>query len=140
MQVWGENLLKHGYGLFNLDILEYCEKADLIAREQHYIDTLKPDYNILKDARSRLGSSHTAETKAKIKAANLGIKKPEECKTQMSLNSKQSIPVTITDTLTNVTTTYHSTFVAAKYSKIAARTINKYKNTKTLSKGRYLIS
>lgn len=75
VQVWGENLLKHGYGLFNLDILEYCEKADLIAREQHYIDTLKPDYNILKDARSRLGSSHTAETKAKIKAANLGIKK-----------------------------------------------------------------
>lgn len=66
--------------------------------------------------------------------------KPEECKTQMSLNSKQSIPVTITDTLTNVTTTYHSTFVAAKYSKIAARTINKYKNTKTLYKGRYLIS
>jgi hypothetical protein len=58
----------------------------------------------------------------------------------MSLNSKLAIPVTITDTLMNVTKTWHSTFVAAKYSKIAVRTINKYKKTKTLYKGRYLIS
>lgn len=84
-----------------------------------------------------MGVSHTAETKAKIKAANIGIKKPEDWKAQMSLNSKLAIPVTITDTLMNVTKTWHSIKVAAKYSKIAARTINKYKKTKTLYKGRY---
>lgn len=133
-------LLKNGYHSFDLAILEYCKKEYLITREQYYINTFKPEYNILKDARSRLGVSHTAETKAKIKAANIGIKKPEHWKAQMSLNSKLAIPVTITDTLLNVTKTWHSIIVAAKESKIAARTINKYKKNKKLYKGRYLIS
>jgi hypothetical protein len=133
-------LLKYGYHSFDLAILEYCKKEYLITREQYYINIFKPEYNILKDARSRLGVSHTAETKAKIKAGNIGIKKPEHWKAQMSLNSKLAIPVTITDTLLNVTKTWHSIIVAAKESKIAARTINKYKKNKKLYKGRYLIS
>jgi group I intron endonuclease len=41
-------LLKYGYSNFSLDILEYCEPSVLIAREQYYIDYLKPEYNILK--------------------------------------------------------------------------------------------
>lgn len=30
-----------------LKILEYCSIKDLMVREQYYVDTLKPDYNIL---------------------------------------------------------------------------------------------
>jgi group I intron endonuclease len=52
-------LLKYGYSKFSLDILEYCEIDVLIEREQHYIDLLKPEYNILKIAGSRLGSKHS---------------------------------------------------------------------------------
>jgi group I intron endonuclease len=48
-------LLKHGYSNFGVDILEYCEPNKLITREQHYIDLLKPKYNICKTAGSRLG-------------------------------------------------------------------------------------
>jgi len=44
------SLLKHGYNAFTLDILEYCEKEELITREQYYIDKLSPSYNILKIA------------------------------------------------------------------------------------------
>jgi len=32
-------LLKNGHGSFKLDIIEYCNKADII-REQYYLDLL----------------------------------------------------------------------------------------------------
>lgn len=52
-------ILKYDYINFSLDILEYCEINVLIEREQYYLYLLKPDYNLLKVANSRLGSKHT---------------------------------------------------------------------------------
>lgn len=60
-------LLKNGHSNFSLDILEYCEPKVVIEREQYYIDTLKPEYNILKRAGSTLGYKHTEETLAKLR-------------------------------------------------------------------------
>lgn len=48
-------LLKYGYSNFSLHILEYCNKEDLIAREQYYLDLYKPEYNVLKVAGSSFG-------------------------------------------------------------------------------------
>jgi len=42
------SLLEYGYSNFSLDIMEYCEPKLLMHREQYYIDTLDPEYNILK--------------------------------------------------------------------------------------------
>lgn len=42
-------LIKEGYSKFSLTILEYCEKADLMAREKHYFTIINPEYNILKE-------------------------------------------------------------------------------------------
>lgn len=67
-----KTLLKQGYSKFRLEILEYCEPAVVIKREQYYLDLLKPDYNILKTAGSSLGFKHTKETLAKIAAAKIG--------------------------------------------------------------------
>jgi hypothetical protein len=39
-------LLDDGYGSFTLEILEYCNKNNLIEREQYYIDLIQPEYNI----------------------------------------------------------------------------------------------
>lgn len=33
---------------FSITILEYCDKSDLIIREQYYFNKLNPQYNILK--------------------------------------------------------------------------------------------
>jgi len=52
-------LLKDGYSNFTLDILEYCDQDSVLRREQYYIDTLIPEYNILKKAGSRLGFQHS---------------------------------------------------------------------------------
>lgn len=42
------SLLKYKISSFSLEILEYCDKNELISREQYYIDSLEPEYNILK--------------------------------------------------------------------------------------------
>lgn len=57
---------KYSYSKFTIEILEYCESNDLIKREQYYIDSLKPEYNILKIAGSSFGKIHKEETKFKI--------------------------------------------------------------------------
>lgn len=61
-------LLKYGHKNFTLEILEYCPKAKLIAREQFYLDLLIPDYNVLKYAYSLLGFKHSQESIEKLKA------------------------------------------------------------------------
>lgn len=84
MSIIYQAIIKYGYKAFNLYILEYCKKEELIKREQHYMDTLNPQYNILKVADSCLGREHTQETKIKMSLAKLGIKLTEETKTKMS--------------------------------------------------------
>lgn len=37
---------KYGEKNFDYLILEYCSEEDRVAREQYYVDTLKPEYNI----------------------------------------------------------------------------------------------
>ena len=49
------------------EILEYCEPKKCIEREQHYIDLLKPEYNILLKAGSLLGYKHSEDTTRKGK-------------------------------------------------------------------------
>jgi group I intron endonuclease len=51
-------ILKHELSNFKQEILEYCEPSEAIGREQFYINSLEPEYNILKTAGSRLGSNH----------------------------------------------------------------------------------
>jgi len=57
-----------------LDIIEYCSPKDLINREQYYLQSLKPDYNILKTAGSLLGFKHSEATIEIIRNAKLGKK------------------------------------------------------------------
>lgn len=67
-------LLKHGYSNFQLEILEYCEPADAIEREQYYINLLNPSYNILKIAGSSFGYKHTEESKVLMREKSTGRK------------------------------------------------------------------
>ena len=39
---------KYGLSNFSVTLLEYCKEQDLGLREQHYIDKIKPQYNIRK--------------------------------------------------------------------------------------------
>lgn len=70
------SLLKHGYNAFTLEIVEYCEKEELIIREQNYLDKLNPSYNILKIAGSSLGYTHSEQTKNLMSVNNTKEKHP----------------------------------------------------------------
>ena len=54
-------------------IIEYCTKEKLIEREQCYIDTLNPEFNICKVANSRLGCIASEETKKKLRKNHHGL-------------------------------------------------------------------
>nr|QNR58507.1 hypothetical protein [Diaporthe longicolla] len=67
-------IIKYGYSNFSITILEYCDKCDLDVREQHYFDTLNPQYNIQKVAGgSSKGLILSEETKNKISQALKGV-------------------------------------------------------------------
>jgi group I intron endonuclease len=59
-------LLKYGYSNFKLEILEYCKASDAIAREQLYITSLRPEYNILKLAGYRFGANTLNKPKTNL--------------------------------------------------------------------------
>lgn len=56
------SFLKHGEGVFFAEVLEIVpDKAQLTAREQFFMDSTNPKYNILRTARSALGFKHSKE-------------------------------------------------------------------------------
>ena len=67
-------LLKYGYSNFQLEILEYCEPENVLAREQQYLNHIKSEYNILRIAGSWFGHKHTEESLAKMSEAKKGNK------------------------------------------------------------------
>ena len=74
---------KYGNNSFEFSILEIIPeelftKEFLLSREQYYIDSVNPEYNILKTAGSTLGYTHTEETKVKISSSMKGVKKSED--------------------------------------------------------------
>lgn len=67
---------KHGEANFKFEVVELCDKSICFQREQHYIDTLHPQYNILPNAGTVRGYKHTAASKALIGAASAGVNHP----------------------------------------------------------------
>ncbi len=70
---------KYGIENFIFIVLENCEKEVLLIREQHYLDTLLPMYNILSQAGNSLGHTVTEKTKDKHKryALENNVRPPE---------------------------------------------------------------
>lgn len=58
---------KYGIQNFSWQILEFTEIYSTRSRETTFIQTLKPEYNILESAESSLGYLHTPETRQKMK-------------------------------------------------------------------------
>lgn len=79
---------KYGEEAFEFSIIETCFIFALIFREQHYMDALKPFYNIAKVAGSALGVKHTDETRAKMSAIMKGRVMTEEHKRNLSIAGK----------------------------------------------------
>lgn len=81
-------ILKYGYSNFQLEILEYCTKENAIGREQYYIDSYKPEYNLNPTAGSRFGSIYSEESRLKMSNSAKGRKHTEQSKNLLSLASR----------------------------------------------------
>lgn len=68
---------KYGLDSFVFEIIERCDLKILTEREQFYIDSLKPEYNICKIAKSPLGIKHTKEQNEAKSKRQKGKKKHE---------------------------------------------------------------
>jgi len=81
---------KYGEESFEFTVIESVENTDdLLVREQHYLDTLKPflrenGYNSVRNAANCLGFRHTEETKRKMSEARSGTTRSEETKKKIS--------------------------------------------------------
>lgn len=107
------------------------------------MDILKPEYNILLTAGSRLGSKHSEEAKAKISAAAVGNKNSTGGKGRKGAEGAEnpSVPVEILDKDTGIKTTYTSMSEVVEALVVPTGSIRIYfsKNTQTPYKGIYLL-
>ena len=80
---------KYGEEAFMFSVLEGVEDvSQLIPREQHFIDTLNPEYNIAPIAGSSLGCARSAEARAKNSEAHIGKHHSEEARAKISAAKK----------------------------------------------------
>jgi group I intron endonuclease len=86
---------KYGLNNFLFEVIEYCDVEVLIQREQYFLDTKKPFFNICKIAGNTMGVLHSEETKKKLsemrkgKQSSLGRKLSEETKKKISDKAKE---------------------------------------------------
>ena len=91
---------KYGESNFLFTVLEECDIHQLLIREQYWMDTLKPEYNICKIAGSHLGLRRSLETRKRMQTAQKnrsyirpkGIKHSAESKLKLSI-AKKGIPL-----------------------------------------------
>lgn len=89
---------KYGIDSIAFEIIEHSlSTADLVAREQSYIDTLDPFFNICKIAGSVIGRKHSIETKNKISKSLTNKEYTEERKRNMSAGRKGVKPKPFTE-------------------------------------------
>ena len=128
-------ILRFDYIHFELRILEYCDKAELEAREIHFIETMKPSLNLIRGSSGRVflseehkekissaltGRTLSTETKAKISKALLGTKK-----TYAATYHTNSKAVVVTNTVTGEEINYPSISEAARRLGCSQRNASK---------------
>jgi len=80
---------KYGPDVFLFKPILTCQQSMLKFYEQQLLDKVLPEYNCATAASNpMLGRKHSAETKAKISAANLGSKRSSEARPRMSAACK----------------------------------------------------
>lgn len=74
---------KYGQESFVFFILEHCNEIDLIKKEQFYLDSLNPNYNILKIAGSSVGRKISKEHRDLLSKLKKGVPLSEKHRENM---------------------------------------------------------
>jgi hypothetical protein len=134
-------LLIYGFSNFRLEILEYCDKDDVLKREQYYLDLFKPEYNIVKTAGSTLGYKHTPESLAKMRDFVLsGEVRLKKTLSTVNTTVVRKISILVKNIKTNEEIEYTSLTDAGKTLGVSRSAVSQALLTKRLIKKTYLIS
>lgn len=132
-------ILKYGIKEFTFEVLEHCEADVLIEREQFYINTLKPEYNVLKKAGNRKGFMHSEATKELQRASRLGVVLSEDTKLKMSVANVKSTSVVVINNQTGEVSEFLTMRKAAEFLGTSHSQVISYINSKKLFRGIYII-
>jgi group I intron endonuclease len=114
---------KYGEQNFIFELIEECNKEDLLIREQYYLDTFKPQYNMCKIAGSNFGIKRSKETCEKLKISNTGKKQSidtriKQSKIRLNKNNKNSMIIKQYDIHNNLITTHYTSTLASEKSGV----------------------
>jgi hypothetical protein len=144
---------KYGLEAFEFIVVEFVEGTSLLTpREQLHLDWLfslasELRYNICPTAESRLGTTHTAETKAKMSARKSGENHPMYGKTLSAesidlnrLNQPSRISVFVYEQETRkLVKEFPSQVTAAIFLKVSRYTVQYYLATGKVLNNKYII-
>lgn len=88
---------KYGYAALSFEVLERCEAAELIAREQHHMDAapLRVLYNSSPTAGSALGSRHSEDARLRMSKAHKGKVHTPEHRANVAAAKRAQTPETL---------------------------------------------
>jgi len=129
-------IICHTHSAFSLSIIEYIDISNLdkkeaktliLEREQHYIDFLKPEYNLNPIAVSRLGSKRTEESKALISGKNNPMNgRTHSTEVLLKISEINGTAICLYDTHGSLVNTFTSSRKAGKHLDVCHKTILKY--------------
>jgi len=133
-------LLKYGFSNFSLEILEYCNSEDLLKKEQYYLDTLKPEYNIAEIAGSTLGYKHSEESLKKMRNFILSdeVLAKKKLATKNAITAR-SIPIIVKNIKTNKISEYVSLSAASNVIGVTKSAISQALINNTIIKKTYIL-
>lgn len=108
-------------------------------REQYYLDTIKPDYNILNFAGSSRGYRHTEASKELMRLVRNEWNFTSDHLANFSSNSIRNKPTILTNTITGEINTFSWMKNAAEFLGITVTTLRSYLNN-NLSYNEYIIT
>ena len=132
-------MIKNGYSNFRLEILEYCELEILIEREQYYIETLNPEYNILKQAGSLTGFKHSEAAKELMSINKLNSTVSKETRLKIAVALSKGDNTMVKNIVTEDILSFVSIREAAEYIGIHHSLIAKSIKSKKFYLGRYYL-
>lgn len=134
-------LLKYGFSNFQLEILEYCTLEDLLDREQFYLDTYKPVYNIATIAGSTLGYKHSQEYLNKMKNFVLTDEmRAKKVISAINASTFNRYAVNVKNIVTGENVYYVSMTEAAKALNVSRAAVSQAVSKNTLVKKIYSVS
>ena len=134
-------LLKYGFSKFSFYILEYCTSENVIEREQYFLDTIKPEYNIVEKAGSTIGYKHTEESLAKMRDFVLS----DEVRIRKAISTANAsaanrVPVIVENIKTKVVSEYISMTEASKVLGVHKNAVGQAISNNRLIKKTYRVS